>query len=172
MAPSPMNRSERQGHRYLLVVLVASTAAILAALGFQYIGGYKPCPLCLQERYAYYLAIPAAALAQALWSAERRGGARALLAVIAAAYAINTVLGVYHAGVEWHWWAGPATCAGDLPAASARAGNLMKDLEASVVIRCDEAPWRLAGLSFAGWNAVISAGLMSLALYALRPRPE
>ena len=28
-----------------------------------------------------------------------------------------------------------------------------------ILVRCDEAPWRMFGLSFAGYSALISAGL-------------
>src|SRR6185295_4218025 len=50
---------------------VASAAAAIAAVGagailgawiFQYGFGLKPCPLCLEQRYAYYFAIPLAVL--------------------------------------------------------------------------------------------------------------
>ena len=48
------------------LVLFAAIAVILTALGFQYIGGYAPCPLCLQQRYAYYAGIPLVFLALVL----------------------------------------------------------------------------------------------------------
>ena len=48
---------EATAARTLSLVLVASGAIIAIALGFEFIGGYRPCPLCLQQRYAYYLAI-------------------------------------------------------------------------------------------------------------------
>jgi disulfide bond formation protein DsbB len=34
------------------------------------------------------------------------------------------------------------------------------------VIRCDEAAWRFLGLSFAGWNVLISLLLSAIALRA------
>jgi disulfide bond formation protein DsbB len=37
-------------------------------------------------------------------------------------------------------------------------------------VRCDEAPWRFLGLSFAGWNMVVSVALAGLAFNALRSR--
>ena len=39
--------------------LFLALAVILTALGTQYIGGYVPCALCLQQRWAYYAGIPA-----------------------------------------------------------------------------------------------------------------
>ena len=37
-------------------------AAILGAYFFQYVLGLPPCPLCLEQRYAYYVSIPLAAM--------------------------------------------------------------------------------------------------------------
>jgi disulfide bond formation protein DsbB len=156
-----------RGQAYTLgsVALFLSAAAILIALGYQYIGGYVPCPLCQMQRYAYYAAIPMLFVAVALTSGGRGGWAALLFALVALAYLGNTGLGIYHAGAEWKFWAGPATCGGDQVLATS-AGSLLKDLEGIKVVRCDEASWRLLGLSFAGWNAVTSLLLMAVCVRA------
>ena len=71
-------------------------------------------------------------------------------------------------GVEWHFWAGPSGCSGGAGDLATSAGSLLGALEEIKVVRCDEAPWRLFGLSFAGWNMVISLALFALSLIALR----
>lgn len=145
--------------------LLASAGVILLALAFEYIGGYKPCPLCLQQRWAYYFAIPAlfASLIAVSSGQERIGGL--ILGLVALGFLANTGLGIYQAGAEWKFWAGPQGCAGAQDLAT-EAGSLLKQLEVVSVIRCDEASWRFAGLSFAGWNAVISLGLFFTAFRA------
>ncbi len=147
------------------IALFISAASILTALGFQYIGGYQPCMLCLMERYAYYAAVPALFAAIALSAGGYKGWAAALFFLVALAFLANAGLGTYHAGAEWKFWPGPDSCGGggDL---STSAGSLMKDLENIKVIRCDEAALRLAGISFAGWNAIASVLLMVLCLKA------
>ena len=140
------------------LVLFATVAVILAALGFQYIGGYPPCPLCLQQRYAYYAGIPALFLALVLVAADRRALAAVLFLAVAAGFLANAGLGVYHAGVEWKFWPGPDTC-GAAQGLSTTAGGLLESIEKNRVVRCDEAAWRFLGLSFAGWNVLISLGL-------------
>ena len=42
------------------VVAIGGAATILGALYFQYVLGYRPCPLCLEQRYPYYFGIPLA----------------------------------------------------------------------------------------------------------------
>lgn len=143
----------RTGSAMLLLALVA----ILAALGFEYIGGYLPCPLCLQQRYAYYAGIPALFLALVALSAEQKALSTLLFALVALAFLANAALGVYHAGAEWGFWPGPDTCA---PAGGARlslnASDLLKSETSMAVVRCDQAAWRFMGISFAGYNVLLS----------------
>jgi disulfide bond formation protein DsbB len=87
-------------------------------------------------------------------------------ATIAIAAACNIVLGIYHAGVEWHWWAGPADCSGPLTDLRT-GGSLLDQLRAVHVVRCDEAAWRFLGLSLAGYNVLISLALAIIAGFGL-----
>jgi disulfide bond formation protein DsbB len=147
------------------VVFVLALATILSALAFEYFGGHAPCPLCLQERYAYYFAVPAALAA---WFAARggaKGAARILLVLIALAFMFNAALGIYHAGAEWKFWPGPETCGGGFDLIWGQGG-----VEDTPVIRCDEASWWFLGLSFAGWNAVVSAVLAATAAFGATRR--
>lgn len=136
------------------IVLLAAAAVILAALGFEYIGGYTPCPLCLQQRYAYYVGIPALAAALYCISERRSGTAALIFAGVALAFLVNAGVGVYQSGAEWGFWAPPATCSapGELRDLNLGQGGL--DV---IPAGCGVASWRFLGLSFAGWNVVTSA---------------
>jgi disulfide bond formation protein DsbB len=147
------------------LVFVIAGATILAALAFEHLGGYAPCPLCLEERYAYYFAVPASAVAFLLARGRSTGLARILLALIALAFLANAALGVYHAGIEWKWWPGPGECSGAFELQWGEGG-----IVDTPIIRCDEASWRFLALSFAGWNAVVSAFLALLAAYGASRR--
>ena len=46
----------------------------------------------------------------------------------------------------------------------------MAVLEKAPVVRCDEVAWSLFGISMAGWNAILSAGLSALWLASVRGR--
>ena len=147
------------------IALLLAIAAILGALGFEHIGGYIPCPLCLQQRWAYYAGIPALFIALAILSAERPRIAGAVFLLVAIGFALNAGLGIYQSGAEWKFWPGPAACSGS-QAITGSAGSLLKDLQNTHPIRCDEASWRMFGLSFAGWNVVISSVILLLTLKA------
>ncbi len=87
---------------------------------------------------------------------------RILLLAIALAFVLNAGLGIYHSGVEWKWWAGPTECSGGSLLSFGPAGV---DIENAKVVACDQAAWRFLGLSFAGWNAVMSGLLAAIAAY-------
>src|SRR5262245_40218557 len=46
-----------------VIVAAGGAATILGAYFFQYVIGLKPCPLCLEQRFAYYFAIPLSLMA-------------------------------------------------------------------------------------------------------------
>lgn len=153
-------------YRWGATSLFVATAVILAALGFEYIGGMSPCPLCLQQRWAYYGGIPATFLALILLSSGHPRAAAGVFALVAVAFLANTGLATYHAGVEWGFWAGPDTCSATTSPLKG-VGNLLEELKNTPrIVRCDEAPWRFAGLSFAGWNVVVSLMLSTASLKA------
>ena len=151
-----------------VTVVVVGAAAILGAWFFQYALGLKPCPLCLEQRYPYYFAIP---LAVMVLLGEQVGSSRRVLigalGVIGLGMLWNAGLGTYHAGVEWKWWAGPTDCSGALDNFGSVA-DLLKQLETMSPVRCDEAAWRFLGISLAGYNAIIALALAGVAAWGVR----
>ena len=153
------------GYAIANVLLFGATAAIVAALGFEYFGGYAPCPLCLIQRYAYYAAIPLAFFGLIALSADARLIAGLLFLFAGLGFLANAGIGVYHSGIEWGWWPGPETCS-SAARPLATGGNLLGSLQSHSVVSCSEATFRMFGLSFAGWSAVISASLAFCGLSA------
>lgn len=164
MLESTLRPDHASAYRLGGLALLISVGIILTALGFEYIGGYSPCPLCLMQRYAFYAGIPLTFLAMAL-IAERSRIAALLFLFVALAYLANAGLAAYHAGVEWQFWPGPDTCTA-AQALPTNPADLLKGLDTARVVRCDEATWRLFGLSFAGWNVLISLALFAISLQA------
>jgi disulfide bond formation protein DsbB len=150
-----------------IAVFVLSLATLGGAWFFEYVLKLAPCPLCLMQRIPYHVIIPLSLLLAI--AALVRAPRNLLLvgfAAIAIAAACNIVLGIYHAGVEWHWWAGPADCSGPLTDLRT-GGSLLDQLHAVHVVRCDEAAWRFLGLSLAGYNVLISLALALIAGFGL-----
>lgn len=148
-----------------ILVAAGGAATILGAYYFQYVMGLRPCPLCLEQRIAFYVSIPlAVAVAIAAGRGAPRGVAAAGLGVIALAMLFNSGLALFHAGVEWKWWPGPQECSGPLTDLST-GGDLLSSLTNLTIVRCDEAAWRFLGLSLAGYDVLISLALAALAAW-------
>jgi disulfide bond formation protein DsbB len=158
----------RYDARPALAIAVIAAATLAGAWFFQLVLGLVPCPLCLEQRYAYYLAIPLGALTAL---AAARDAPRPVLlgglALLAVAALGNAWLGGYHAGVEWGLWQGPTECTGPVGNLGS-AGDLLQRLDTVKVIRCDEVQWRFLGLSLAGYNVLISLLMAAIAVWGIR----
>jgi disulfide bond formation protein DsbB len=150
-----------------LAILVIAAATLAGAWFFQLVLEILPCQLCLEQRYAYYFAVPFAALvALAAAKGAPRGVVLAGLAILALAAAGNAVLGGYHAGVEWKFWPGPTECTGPI-VNFGKAGSLFDNLDKVKVIRCDEVQFRFLGISLAGYNVLISLLMAAIAVWGV-----
>ncbi len=158
----------------IVAVTVIAAATLVGAWIFQYGFDIVPCELCIEQRYAYYLVIPAGALLAIAASRglDTRWVALGLI-VLSLATLANAGLATYHSGVEWGWWKGPTACTGPIVDLG-KAGNLLEQLNKVKVVRCDEVQWRFLGLSLAGYNVLISLLMSAVALWgaatALRSR--
>ena len=166
MVQSTSKISSTASYKWGAVSLFIATGIILAALGFEHIGGYDPCPLCLQQRYAYYAGIPVLFIALLLISLEQHRVAMVLFFLVAIAFLANAGLGVYHSGVEWKFWEGPATCDNTVLKPLGGGGSLTQSLTGKSFASCGDATWRFLGLSFAGWNVVVCIALTIACLKA------
>ena len=114
------------------------------------------------QRTPYYVGVPVAALTRAGGPVRVRRGSliAALFAIFAALMLYGGGLAVFHSGVEWGFWQGPASCAPSIGVDS--AADMLNQLENAHAPSCTDAPWRILGLSFAGWNVLVSALLVVL----------
>ena len=148
-------------------IFALSLAALLGAWFFQYVLGYLPCHLCLEQRIPYYIIIPLTFL---VVLAARMSMPRALvasgLAILGLAALSGATLGTYHAGIEWGFWTGPSDCTGTLWDLKS-GGTIFDQLDAIHVVPCDKAAWRFLGISLAGYNILVSLLMAGCAGYGL-----
>jgi disulfide bond formation protein DsbB len=140
---------------------LGSLMLLLGAWGFQ-LAGYAPCKMCIWQRWPHGAAVALAAVGVMLPVAP---------VILAGALAALTTggIGVYHAGVEYGWWPGPASCTGSPDSLSGLSGSDLLSTSGTVdIVMCDQVVWSLFGISMAGWNAVFSFALVLVWLSALR----
>lgn len=151
----------------LIIAFAASGLLLLGAHLFEWFGGLVPCVLCLDQREAHWTALAVAAagliIAQIFKS---KLGAGAAVGAAALVYAVSTGLAFYHTGVEYKFWPGPAICAaGPSDGIDLESLNQALDHRADAP-SCEDVQWRFLGVSMAGYNLLISAGLFALTLFA------
>ncbi len=148
------------------LVFLLALATIVGAWGFQIIGGYLPCELCYQERIPYYVGIPLALVAAlSAWYGGPDWLTRGALLLAALVFAWGTYLALYHTGAEYSWWPGPTDCSSAGGDTATSTEDLLKQIEKIQVVSCTEVTWRMFGLSFAGWNSVVSIVLTAASLF-------
>jgi disulfide bond formation protein DsbB len=156
--------------RWPLVALVVSAAMLAIAHGFQTFGHLPPCHLCLKQREVYWAALPVAALGAILGFTPAAKPSRwAFGVVLALIFAYGAYLAGFHAGAEWKWWPAPQTCASAGRVSLGDLAALMRGA-APAPPPCDKAAWVFLGLSMAGWNCLISLGLVGLSLASVFSR--
>jgi disulfide bond formation protein DsbB len=145
------------------LALTVPALLMAGALGSQYLGGLAPCEMCMWQRWPHYAAIVAAMLAILL----RRSPASRPLTVLAGLLIVASgLIGGFHAGVEYGWWRGPQHCTGAITG----GGDILRQIMAAPIVRCDVPQWTLAGVSLAGWNFLFSlAGGLAVLALSLRP---
>ncbi len=143
-----------------ILAALGSAAMLLGAVGFEYLGEMTPCKLCIWQRWPHGLAVGVGLL---VWFLPNRW--LYLLGGLIVLYGAGVA--VYHAGVEQHWWEGPTTCTSQ-SVAGMTSEELMEHIMSAPLVRCDEIPWSMFGLSMAAWNGIASLGFVALWLSAFR----
>ncbi|MGN3974606.1 disulfide bond formation protein B [Tsuneonella sp. SYSU-LHT278] len=154
-----LSASDKLAQRLALAVpALLLGGAYLSEYGF----GLYPCEMCWWQRYPHFAAIGFAVFSTVA-APKRLWIALAGFAILA-----SGGIGAYHAGVEYGWWEGMTACSS--PAAA--GGDPLESIMNAPLVRCDQVPWSLFGISLAGWNALISTGTALAILRLLGLRSE
>jgi len=141
--------------RIALGLILASAVALGYALYSQYFQNFHPCELCMFQRYGFVTVI-----ALALLSFVKEP--KLFVSLSSIALIITGLIAAYHFGIEQKWWIGFQTCSS--PSKGGSTDDLLAEIMAAPVVRCDEATWFFLGLSMAGWNVFYSTVLGLAAL--------
>ena len=130
---------------------------IAGAYVSEYGFGLYPCEMCWYQRYPHFAAVALALIGfvarpKALW-----------LGLAALAILASGLIGAFHAGVEYGWWQGFTACTSTIDNSG---GDALAAIMNAPLIRCDVAQWTFAGISLAGFNALISV-ISAVAIVAL-----
>jgi disulfide bond formation protein DsbB len=153
-----MKQTSLRAERIAMGVGFGALALLFGALGFQYIGGIKPCEMCHWQRWAHI----AAAIVGIIGIMLAKDKARALAWAAVGLVTLSGLIGLYQSGMQWGLLPGPASCSGHR---FVLGTNMVPD------VQCDVVTWQLFGLSLAVYNALFSfliAGAAGLGLVETR----
>lgn len=142
--------------RARLIALGLPLVLLGGAYVSQYGFGLYPCEMCWWQRYPHFLALVLAALAFIARPA------RIFVALAGLAILVSSLIGLFHAGVEYQWWEGFTACTSQTSAGI----DPLEAILAAPMVRCDAVQWSLFGISLAGWNFLFS-GTGAIAIFAL-----
>ncbi|MBA3678286.1 MAG: disulfide bond formation protein B [Sphingosinicella sp.] len=148
--------------------LLVPSALLAGAYGSQFWGGLHPCEMCYWQRWPHFAAIALALLSFAARGAPDKG--RSFVWLAALAILASGLTGFYHAGVELGIFEGLTQCTADGGGGS--GAELIADILARPIVRCDEIQFSFLGISMAGWNAVLSTGFALLISWLSLRRPR
>lgn len=137
-----------------LVAFAVPAALLGGAYYFQYVRHLPPCEMCWWQRYAHMAALAFAVIALLAEKMPDRG--RSFVWLAALAILASGLIGFYHAGVEAKIFEGFTQCTSLVGGGSGSSDDLLKAIIAAPIVRCDQVPWSLFGISMAGWNAILS----------------
>ena len=154
----------RDGLRTARLIALLLPAALLAGAWGSQLLGLVPCEMCHWQRWPHYAAVAVAALA---FAPLPRPVQMLFVLFAGVLIAVSGAIGVFHAGVEYHWWQGITACTA--PVGHGDAMDLLNQALRRPLVRCDVPQWSLFGISLAGFNAIFSLG-GAVAIFALAPR--
>jgi len=149
------------------LALLVPAGLLAGAFAFEHFGGLYPCEMCWWQRYAHMAGLGFAIVALLLAGRLPDRG-RSFVWLAALGILASGVIGFYHAGVELGWFEGFTQCAS---AATGSVEDILNSAFNGPVIRCDEVQWAWAGISMAGWNAILSVSGALVILWLSLKRP-
>ena len=145
----------RDGLRTAQWIALLLPAALLAGAWGSQLFGLVPCEMCHWQRWPHYAAVGVAACSFLI---AHRPTKMLFILFAAVLIAVSGAIGVFHAGVEYHWWQGITACSTMVSGHGISTDEMLRRILAAPVIRCDAAQWTLLGVSLAGFNAILSLG--------------
>jgi disulfide bond formation protein DsbB len=156
--------------RWPVGATLVSLAMLATAHAVEHFAQLAPCPLCLRQRDVYWALAAMGIVGLVLWRLRpTRRFLTALNIMIGLVFVTGAIVAAFHTGVEYGWWEAPAGCAAGEAVSTddILRGDLLETMDTpTATVSCTTAVWHLFGLSMAGWNALVSAGLAAISFLA------
>ena len=141
---------------FLIIVLFALSASLVAAYTIDYGFGYKPCRLCVYQRIPYIISI--VLLLNVLLIKKY---IKTSLLILASVFLCSSILAFYHFGIEQGFFSESMICETKNISKDLSGEDLLKELKGNTV-SCKEVTFRFLGMSLATINTIFSLILSAI----------
>lgn len=153
-----LRENTRPNAEVVLLLLLGSLAALIAAYIAEYAFKLQPCHLCLYQRIPYALVVVLCGIC--LFLRGKPWTIRIFMSLCLLLLLGEVALAAYHVGVEQGIFEGLTGCSGNIPEGKVTLEELRGQIMAATeVARCDKPAFVFLGISMAGWNVMYALGL-------------
>ena len=147
--------------RYYQSILILSLISLIFAYFVEYVMNIAPCPLCLYQRWPYFLLIILSILGL-LFSGKRR----IILKLFILIFFIASFLAGYHSGVERGVFKPSSLCEPTVKFSDDLSTNDIKNMLYNKPIgTCTKAALKIGGFSMTEWNLALNIFMLCLSVY-------
>lgn len=145
-----------------ILIGIYSLTVLISVYFMEFVLGWKPCELCILQRYPYFIII---IISIALTVAKIKNiniSSKLAIVLILAPIFTGLLIAIYHFGVENSYWRNISACSDQLSNIDVNTDNLLSGLN-EIKPNCSD-PVKIFGLSISGYN-IISNILMIMILF-------
>ena len=146
--------------KFFVVIFTLSFFSLITALYVEYILGFKPCILCIYQRFPYAIALLISLIA--VFSSNRK----ILLVILGLTFGASIFLSGYHVGIENGIIEPLFSCTGENIKALEKE-EILKSLN-NIKPDCKDVNFSIFGISLATLNFIISFVLTIVIVYIFR----
>ena len=144
------------------IVGIYSLTVLISVYFMEFVLGWKPCELCLLQRYPYFIIIIMSIAFMVAKIKNININSKLAIVLILAPIFTGLLIAVYHFGVENSYWRNISACSDQLSKIDVNTDNLLSGLN-EIKPNCSD-PVKIFGLSISGYN-ILSNILMMVFLF-------
>jgi len=141
---------------------IYSLTVLISVYFMEFVLGWKPCELCLLQRYPYFIIIIMSIAFMVAKIKNININSKLAIVLILAPIFTGLLTAVYHFGVENSYWRNISACSDQLSKIDVNTDNLLSGLN-EIKPKCSD-PVKIFGLSISGYN-ILSNILMMVFLF-------
>tara|TARA_E500000075_G_scaffold105749_1_gene98315 strand:+ start:838 stop:1332 length:495 start_codon:yes stop_codon:yes gene_type:complete len=144
------------------IIGIYSVLVLISVYFMEFVLGWKPCELCLLQRYPYFIIILISIAFIIAKIKKKKISPKLAIFLIVAPIFSGLLIALYHYGIENSYWRNISGCSDQLSNIDINTENLLSGLS-EIKPNCSD-PIKIFGISISGYN-ILSNILMILIIF-------